>query len=98
MLTILVFEIKDGKNAQKVKKNINCNLSLLIRGIIPRKFETRKCYFLHSEHPKNKKIINNNLSLLSGRKTGGGICPNSLRVKSWVKSWVIKCAKNAFFH
>jgi hypothetical protein len=31
MLTILVFEIKDGKNAQKVKKNINCNLSLLIR-------------------------------------------------------------------
>ena len=25
--------------------------------------------FLHSEHPKNKKIINNNLSLLSGRKT-----------------------------
>ena len=72
MLTILVFEIKDGKNAQKVKKNINCNVSLLIRGIIPRKFlkfETRKCYFLHSEHPKNKKIINNNLSLLSGRKT-----------------------------
>jgi hypothetical protein len=71
MLTILVFEIKDGKNAQKVKKNINCNLSLLIRGIIPRKFlkfENRKCYFLHSEHPKNKKIINNNLSLLSGRK------------------------------
>jgi hypothetical protein len=72
MLTILVFEIKDGKNAQKVKKSINCNLSLLIRGIIPRKFlkfETRKCYFLHSEHPKNKKIINYNLSLLSGRKT-----------------------------
>jgi hypothetical protein len=70
MLTILVFE--DGKNAQKVKKNINCNLSLLIRGIIPRKFlkfEARKYYFLHSEHPKNKKIINNNLSLLSGRKT-----------------------------
>jgi hypothetical protein len=54
MLTILVFEIEDGKNTQKVKKNINCNLSLLIRGIIPR---------------KNKKIINNNLSLLSGRKT-----------------------------
>ena len=72
MLTILVFEIKDGKNAQKVKKNINCNLSFLIRGIIPRKFlkfETQKCYFLHSEHPKNKKNINNNLSLLSGRKT-----------------------------
>jgi hypothetical protein len=78
MLTILVFEIKEGENAQKV---INRNLSLLIRGgyqchvcgsIIPRtflKFETRKCYFLHSEHPKNKKIINNNLSLLSGRKT-----------------------------
>jgi hypothetical protein len=32
MLTILVFEIKEGKNAQKVKKNINHNLSLLIRG------------------------------------------------------------------
>ena len=30
MLTILVFEIKEGKNAQKVK-NINHNLSLLIR-------------------------------------------------------------------
>ena len=29
MLTILVFEIKEGKNAQKV---INHNLSLLIRG------------------------------------------------------------------
>ena len=60
------------ENAQKVKKNINCNLSLLIRGIIPRKylkFETVKCYFLHSEHPKNKKIINNNLSLLSGKKS-----------------------------
>ena len=57
LLTIVVFEIKEGKNAQKVKK------------IIPRKFlkfETRKCYFLHSEHPKNKNIINNNLSLLSG--------------------------------
>jgi hypothetical protein len=33
------------------------------------KFETRKWYFLHSEHPKNNKIINNNLSSLSGRKT-----------------------------
>ena len=69
MLTIVVFEIKEGKNAQKVKKNINRNLSLLIGGIIPRKFlkfESRKCYFLHSEHPKNKNIINNNLSLLSG--------------------------------
>jgi hypothetical protein len=41
MLTILVFEIKEGKNAQKVKKNINTlkpwergchNLSLLNRG------------------------------------------------------------------
>ena len=63
MLTILVFEIKEGKNAQKVKKNINRNLSirgiilrgiLLIRGIITRKFlkfESRKCHFLHSEHP-----------------------------------------------
>ena len=64
MLTIVVFEIKEGKNAQKVKKNINRNLSLLIGGIIRRKFlkfETRKCYFLHSEHPKNKNIINNNL-------------------------------------
>jgi hypothetical protein len=30
MLTILVFEIKEGKNAQKVKNNINHNLSLLI--------------------------------------------------------------------
>ena len=28
MLTIIVFEIKEGKNAQKVK-NINNNLSLL---------------------------------------------------------------------
>ena len=81
MLTILVFEINKGKNAQKVKKNINRNFSirgiivrgiLLIRGIIARKclkFETRKCYFLHSEHPKNNKIINNNLSSLSGRIT-----------------------------
>ena len=64
MLTILVFELKEGKNAQKVKKNINHNLSLLIRGGIamvtcvgpysPRKFlkfEARKCHFLHSEHP-----------------------------------------------
>ena len=33
MLTILVFEIKEGKNAQKAsKKNINRNLSLIIRG------------------------------------------------------------------
>jgi hypothetical protein len=32
MLTIVVFQMKDGKNAQKVKKNINHNLSLLIRG------------------------------------------------------------------
>jgi hypothetical protein len=31
MLTILVFEIKEGNNAQKVEK-INHNLSLLIRG------------------------------------------------------------------
>jgi hypothetical protein len=45
MLTILVFEIKEGKKCTK-KKNINHNLSLLIRGIIPRKilkFEARKC-------------------------------------------------------
>jgi hypothetical protein len=32
MLTILVFEIKEGKNAQKVKKNVNRNLSLIIGG------------------------------------------------------------------
>jgi hypothetical protein len=32
MLNILVFEIKEGKNAQKVKKNINRHLSLLVRG------------------------------------------------------------------
>jgi hypothetical protein len=62
MLTILVFEIKEGKNAQKVKKNINHNLSLLIRGGMatcvgaysPRtflKFEARKGHFLHSKHP-----------------------------------------------
>jgi hypothetical protein len=41
-------------------------------GIIPRKFlkfGTIKCHFLHSEHPKNKIIIENNLSLLSGRQT-----------------------------
>jgi hypothetical protein len=69
ILTILVFEINKGKNAQKVKKNINRNLSLLIGGIIPRKFlkfEPRKCDFLHSEYPKNKNIIHDNLSLLSG--------------------------------
>jgi hypothetical protein len=73
VLTILVFEIKERKNAQKVKKSFNRNFSirgiilrgkLLIRGIIAKKW-----YFLHSEHPKNNKIINNNLSLLSGRKT-----------------------------
>jgi hypothetical protein len=60
MLTIVVFEIKEGKNAQKVKKNINRNLSLLIGGIIPRKFfkfETRKCYFLHSELQKIKILL-----------------------------------------
>ena len=60
MLTIVVLEIKEGKNAQKVKKNLNSNLSLLIGGIIPRKclkFETRKCYFLHSEDPKNKILL-----------------------------------------
>ena len=38
MLTIVVFEIKEEKNVQKVKNNINRNLSLLIGGIIPRKF------------------------------------------------------------
>jgi hypothetical protein len=72
MLTILVFEIKEGKNAQKVKMIINRNLSLLYWRNNPQKilkFETRKCYFLHSEHPKNKSIINKNLSLLSGGET-----------------------------
>ena len=29
MLSILVFEIREGKNAQKIKKIINNNLSLL---------------------------------------------------------------------
>jgi hypothetical protein len=39
MLTIVAFaEIKEGKNAQKVKKNINRNFSLLIGGILTRKF------------------------------------------------------------
>jgi hypothetical protein len=28
MLTILVFEIKEGKNAQKVKKNINAKFNI----------------------------------------------------------------------
>ena len=32
MLTILVFEIKEGKKRTKSLKNINHNLSLLIRG------------------------------------------------------------------
>jgi hypothetical protein len=32
MLTILVFEIKEEKIHTKSKKNINYNLSLLIRG------------------------------------------------------------------
>ena len=32
MLTIVVFEIKEGINAQKVKKNINRNLSLSLGG------------------------------------------------------------------
>jgi hypothetical protein len=36
MLTIV--EIKEGKNAQKVKKNLNSNLLLLIGGIIPENF------------------------------------------------------------
>jgi hypothetical protein len=38
MLTIVVLEIKEGKNAQKVKKNLNSNLLLLIGGIIPENF------------------------------------------------------------
>jgi hypothetical protein len=29
MLNILVFEIKEGKNAQKVKKNINFKLTII---------------------------------------------------------------------
>ena len=32
MLTVLVFEIKEGKNAQNVKKNIDRKLSLLTKG------------------------------------------------------------------
>jgi hypothetical protein len=38
MLTIVVFEIKEGKNAQKVKKNINRNLSLLLEIQSPENF------------------------------------------------------------
>jgi hypothetical protein len=60
MLTILVFEIKKGKNAQKVKKNINRNLSLLIRGIIPRKFlkfETRNAISCILSIQKIKKLL-----------------------------------------
>ena len=33
-------------------------------GVLPKKllkFEARECHFLLSEHPKYKKIINNNL-------------------------------------
>ena len=78
MLTILVFEINRGKNAQKKLTIIYHYLfeedsNGHVCGVYsPRKFlkfETRKCYFLHSEHPKNNKIITNNLSSLSGRKT-----------------------------
>jgi hypothetical protein len=65
MLTILVFEIKEGKNPQKVKGILTIIYHYLLEedsnghvcgGILPRKFlkfETRKCHFLHSEHPKN---------------------------------------------
>jgi hypothetical protein len=63
MLTVLVFEIKEGTKAQKVKKVLTVIYHYLLegdskghvcRGILPGKclkFETRKCYFLHSEHP-----------------------------------------------
>ena len=63
MLTILVFEIKEGKNQQKVKKILTIIYHCLLEedtnghvcgGVLPRKFlkfETRKCHFLHSEHP-----------------------------------------------
>ena len=65
MLTILVFEIKEGKKTQKVKGILTIIYHYLLEedsnghvcgGILPRKFwkfETRKCHFLHSEHPKN---------------------------------------------
>jgi hypothetical protein len=63
MLTILVFEIEEGKNAQKVKKILTIIYHYLLEedsnghvcgAILPRKFlkfEARKCHFLHSEHP-----------------------------------------------
>ena len=64
MLTILVFEINKGKNAQKVKKKLTIIYHYLLEedsndhvceGVLsPRKFlkfEARKCHFLHSEHP-----------------------------------------------
>jgi hypothetical protein len=60
MLTIVVFEIKEGKNAQKVKKNINRNLSLLIGGIIPWKPGNAISCILSIQKIKIN-IINNNL-------------------------------------
>jgi hypothetical protein len=61
-------------------------------GIISRKFfkfETWKCYFLHSEHPKNKKLLTiirgggAKCDFVGGTIKGelGGICPTRLYVK-----------------
>jgi hypothetical protein len=63
ILTILVFEINKGKNAQKVKKKLIIIHNYLLEedsmvtcvGVYSSrkllKFEARKCHFLHSEHP-----------------------------------------------
>jgi hypothetical protein len=63
MLTIHVFQIKEGKNTQKVKKILAIIYHYLLEedsnghmcgGVLPRKllkFEARKCHFLHSGHP-----------------------------------------------
>jgi hypothetical protein len=62
---ILVFDIKEGKNAQEVKKILTVIYHYLLEGaamaeghvcgsVLPRKFlkfETHKYHFLHSEHP-----------------------------------------------
>ena len=76
MLTILVFEIKDGKNAQKVKKNINCNLSLyLLKGYKTQKkgYKTqrdikpkKKGYKTQKNAQKVKKINHHLLLLIRG--------------------------------
>jgi hypothetical protein len=65
MQNILVFDIKEGKNAQEVKKILTVIYHYLLEGaamaeghvcgsVLPRtflKFETHKYHFLHSEHP-----------------------------------------------